>query len=108
MLCIALCFGIFGVSWDEMGHTHSSTPSAQDHCYSLYLYYHSQSFEAHCQSVYQLVMCRSQSLSFYIKREIIVLAGNFQQKWQAIISDAPYKYYGLSEMTCMACNFPAS
>ena len=34
---------------------------------------------------------------------IVVLAGNFKRKLQAIISDAPYKYYGLSEI--MACNF---
>ena len=33
----------------------------------------------------------------------MVLAGNFEQKLQAIISDAPYKYYGLSKI--MACNF---
>ena len=34
---------------------------------------------------------------------IMVLAGNVEWKLQAIISDAPYKYYGLSEI--MACNF---
>ena len=32
-----------------------------------------------------------------------ILAGNFKRKLQAILSDAPYKYYGLSEI--MACNF---
>ena len=33
----------------------------------------------------------------------MVLAGNVERKFQAIISDAPYKSYGLSEI--MACNF---
>ena len=33
----------------------------------------------------------------------MVLAGNFERKLQAIISDAPYKHYGLSEI--MAYNF---
>ena len=28
----------------------------------------------------------------------ILLAGNLEQKLQAIILDAPYKYYGLSEI----------
>ena len=40
----------------------------------------------------------------------MVLAGNFEQKLQAIVSDAPYKYYGASEiMACNSClKLPAS
>ena len=68
MLYIAVCFEIPGVPWDEMDHTHSSTPSVhQGHSRALCPYC-SQRFEAqHCN-------CRGayQRLGFYIQREIVL------------------------------------